>query len=1073
MKKNSALLSIPLALLFFLLTFFTVPKAEAATVIDNTTWGFQAIGLENDWEDEWEWWSEGGTVSFVSDGTGTWSASENFSGFTDSYVDSFTWTFVSNGDGSYSLTYDFGDEVWVDRVVLSADDSVMIFDSTDDTGEVWWHTMVLLDTGNVDADLTGDYYTTVYAHSNGGGFSNMSVTSLFPYDGTVNCGNNPYDKNEDGVITGSTGGACTYGVYDDGSFDRTTNLGTGYMSANTNMYLLPSTDDSTLYRNIIGLKKQDQTYSEDALTGTWALSSFGDQDTMHFAQFGLMDCSFIDSTNECTLKLKRREGMMFASTDTTIFVDVFSNGSLDSDIFGDNAPIAGSYSAGSIGNGGQNIILTPSFESTDSGHRESFVGIKCNACAGATFAELGTVEGTVTYSGTISEPTIVAVFDQVIPCGGDQGDEIDSFVQFDVTGTNPAPYSSVPFSLLLPDGTWYIATVINDADDNTEIYSPWAVWGGCDTATPIVISGGNVVSSVDLTLYDGTGASPNPFSTLYEAEAQSYYIDDGLDEHRGNFWVTDWMYINGYPTANQIDSVEVNGPGLAGFMLTNGGSGHWSGYYNFGATPPSPGTYTFTITDGDSIEHFRYDDIFEYFSTFPVSTSPAEAETVNTAYPTFEWDPMEGAERYNVHLYDYLMDEIWVKWDVFGASYTYDGTALPDGNYTWMVYGLAEDQDYGQGAQVDFTVSAGNVLHLVYGEEVTGAIKYRNSADKGKHWTPAKKIVGSVSDSYDPSLDSMGDYVHVVWTDDYFVGQVGATEIHLKSSTDGGATWLNTIRLSKNTGSSIMPGVAVCGTNVHAVWRDETDYAGYPNIYYKRSTDNGNNWSKRFRITNGATQYSDNPKIVVDKNNCNNVYIVWDNDTPRSTEIFLKKSTDGGVSWNAPVRISNDDNNSQFADIAIGQGSDIYVVWSDWNGTNYNVFFAKSTNSGAIFESRRKVTNNSTYDQTNPSVGYANGYIHVTWSSMTPAGDTELYSRRSSDGGMTWSIARLTNNSGDSSYSRTAACGTDVYVAFTDFSSSVNGNALVVRTHNNGLTWPIKQVTNNSLPLKGADISCD
>jgi hypothetical protein len=121
----------------------------------------------------------------------------------------------------------------------------------------------------------------------------------------------------------------------------------------------------------------------------------------------------------------------------------------------------------------------------------------------------------------------------------------------------------------------------------------------------------------------------------------------------------------------------------------------------------------------------------------------------------------------------------------------------------------------------------------------------------------------------------------VVWTDD----TPGNEEIYFKKSVDGGIAWTTDKRLTTNTGDSHAPAIAVGGSNIYVVWEDETP--GNTEIYFKKSTDGGSTWIQK-RLTNDAPLGSIHPAIAADGSN---VYIVWQNfiSMPMNFEIYFKK----------------------------------------------------------------------------------------------------------------------------------------------------------------------------------------
>lgn len=93
-------------------------------------------------------------------------------------------------------------------------------------------------------------------------------------------------------------------------------------------------------------------------------------------------------------------------------------------------------------------------------------------------------------------------------------------------------------------------------------------------------------------------------------------------------------------------------------------------------------------------------------------------------------------------------------------------------------------------------------------------------------------------------MDGSGSYIFVVWDD----SRDGNFEIYYKRSTNSGQNWEADTRLTTDPAVSAIPTVTVLGTFVHITWVDFRN--GNPEIYYKRSTDYGSSWEAVVRLTN-------------------------------------------------------------------------------------------------------------------------------------------------------------------------------------------------------------------------------
>jgi hypothetical protein len=83
-----------------------------------------------------------------------------------------------------------------------------------------------------------------------------------------------------------------------------------------------------------------------------------------------------------------------------------------------------------------------------------------------------------------------------------------------------------------------------------------------------------------------------------------------------------------------------------------------------------------------------------------------------------------------------------------------------------------------------------------------------------------------------------------------------------------------------------MPSVAVDKSNVHVVWHDDRDSnLGKPEIYYKLSTDNGNNWGADERLTNNPHE-SWSSSVAVSGNN---IHVLWCDWRAGNAEVYYKR----------------------------------------------------------------------------------------------------------------------------------------------------------------------------------------
>ena len=75
-------------------------------------------------------------------------------------------------------------------------------------------------------------------------------------------------------------------------------------------------------------------------------------------------------------------------------------------------------------------------------------------------------------------------------------------------------------------------------------------------------------------------------------------------------------------------------------------------------------------------------------------------------------------------------------------------------------------------------------------------------------------------------------------------------------------------------------------------------------------------------------------------------------------EIYYKRSSDGGLSWSADARLTNDTAISQFPSISLS-GAVVNVIWLDSRDGNTEIYYKRSADEGATWGPDTRLTNNS------------------------------------------------------------------------------------------------------------------
>lgn len=331
-------------------------------------------------------------------------------------------------------------------------------------------------------------------------------------------------------------------------------------------------------------------------------------------------------------------------------------------------------------------------------------------------------------------------------------------------------------------------------------------------------------------------------------------------------------------------------------------------------------------------------------------------------------------------------------------------------------------------------------------------------------WQPDLRLTNDTADSYTSNnntwnIASNGGIVHVLWWD----RRIGNYEIYYKRSMDGGLNWETDTRLTFNSGASTIPSLALLANFIHIAWNDYSD--GNGEIYYKNSTDGGTSWGVDVRLTNNSAN-SETPCVTVSGST---VHVVWRDDRDGNFEEYYKRSTNGGINWETDTRLTNNPSISWFPSIS-SSAQVLHVVWFDHRDGNSEIYYKRSTDGGTTWGVDTRLTNNASIS-TNPSVSVSNQAVGVVWCDNRD-GNQEIYYKRSSDAGLSWGLdTRLTNNSAQSLNPSIRISGPSIHVVWED-TRDANVEIYYKRSTDGGLGWePDTRITYNSGESYGATSS--
>ena len=303
--------------------------------------------------------------------------------------------------------------------------------------------------------------------------------------------------------------------------------------------------------------------------------------------------------------------------------------------------------------------------------------------------------------------------------------------------------------------------------------------------------------------------------------------------------------------------------------------------------------------------------------------------------------------------------------------------------------------------------------------------------------TPDKSInlSNNIGFSSWPSVFSNGNNtIYVGWEDN----STGNYELLFTKSTDGGTTFSDPINLSSNNGTSEDGTITELNGTVYVGLSDNS--TGNYEILLAKSADGGTTFTDPINLSNNTVESAD-PVI---KSSKDNLYVVWS----EVDDIFFTRSKDG-VKFDKPINLSNTNGTSFTPRLAVSGNNNLSVVWEDQTPGYSDVFFSKSTDSGATFSDPINISN-STYDSYSQDIGtQINGDLYVAWNEILPD-FSDIFFAKSTDGGVTFDKPiNLSNSNGSTSYDPTIAVSEDNDLLYIGWSGVDNTNITTTSLLNN------------------------
>jgi RHS repeat-associated protein len=397
-------------------------------------------------------------------------------------------------------------------------------------------------------------------------------------------------------------------------------------------------------------------------------------------------------------------------------------------------------------------------------------------------------------------------------------------------------------------------------------------------------------------------------------------------------------------------------------------------------------------------------------------------------------------------------------------NYGYDR----DGNRTSLVYPAAADTVtyvYTNGGRLDhLTDAAGRTSTYTYTASglaktlaAPNGLTTSYQFDRAQRLTSVANLVGTnMRTRHTYTLDKQGNRVAL----DEFVEGITATP---------STTWSASVKVNSDTGTTVQdhPSVALGADGAHyLVWDDARD--GNASIYFSKRDPATGVWSSPSTKVNTDTgsRIQLNPSIALDSSS--NAYAVWQDERNGAgkPDIYFRKRTAAGT-WVSPdVKVNNDagggggaiQRNPRIAGTAAGAET---AVWVDLRSSQNNIWSSQLSVGGSTWAANKQVTDNTAAVKDFPDVTVGlDGTAYAVWQDSRN-GNADIYFSKLPPGAIAWTANVKVSDDPGTAIQRLARIGVDatgnLTVVWLDDRTSP-AKIRMSRLQSGTSTWPASTV---------------
>jgi hypothetical protein len=267
-----------------------------------------------------------------------------------------------------------------------------------------------------------------------------------------------------------------------------------------------------------------------------------------------------------------------------------------------------------------------------------------------------------------------------------------------------------------------------------------------------------------------------------------------------------------------------------------------------------------------------------------------------------------------------------------------------------------------------------------------GALRIAHSRDDGRTWAAPVTVTDDStfgSHNFHALYAAPDGALFVTWLD----GRQGKSAVYVTRSTDGGATWAPNRRVDVGEACPCCrTAIAARGDTAYVAWRSVLP-GNVRAVVVARSTDGGATWGAPVRVQKDDWVFDGCPHAgpALQLDALGRLHVAWWTGKEGAAGVYYARSDDAGRTFGTPIALGTAKfSRPAHVQLAVGATRMVVAAWDDGTVKRPRVLLRLSRDGGGSFAAAQEVSEDDRV-ATFPVLGVVGTRLTVAWSDQEPA----------------------------------------------------------------------------------------